>query len=235
MKLIFIILIGVVLIPIVFFVWFSIDYWLVSPWLYERRTAQAHEANQQEWQNGDVHIFRVIVDVVTEAANGQIASEVVCAKKRVTRPKTFKSGALDRDLFFALNNTRNSFPVSDISAKSIVLDTRRICAQLKNIARGFPIELESHLFSEEKTGFASSDPGCLDLWQQSDAAFGLVELIQPRVTSVRRIPLRSVISKEAYAPTDTSYAADGQIWRPDFAMVTGLDSLERSVCDLKLQ
>jgi hypothetical protein len=221
-------LLALVLLPVLFIAYFFLDSGLIQPWKHSRNTKNGETINETELSNGSVKIHQLAFLVKIEGKRVKVWSELACARKFRTSPRTLKAPGYSRFTFFGLNDAEVRFRISedlDFVAKA---RAGSVCQLVANLERDLPMVLRPYTYDVLIEPANQSCNRYISLLQTSafSSEFGPLQ-----VRSTRTVPMNEVFSREAYAPdaVDASQSDKNESPLPDIK--THIDTLDRNRCN----
>ena len=155
-------------------------------------------------------------------------SELACARKFRTSPRTFKAPGYSRFIYYGLNDAEVRFRISE--DRDFVVKARPgiVCHQVANLEHDLPMVLRPYTYAVSIEPATQSCDRYLGLLQKGALSSGFGPL---QVRGTRMVPMNEVFSREAYAPgaVDASLSYGKERPLPDIK--THIDKLDESRCN----
>lgn len=227
-KKVVLILFALVLLPVLFIGYFFLDLGFIQPWKHSRITKNGERINETELSNGSVEVHQLAFWVEVEGKRIKVWSELACAKKFRTAPRTLKYSGFSGINHYGLNDAEVRFRISkdlDFVAKA---RSRSVCKLVANLERDLPIVLQPYAYDVSIEPATQSCDRYLRLLQKDafSAEFGPLQ-----VRSTRKIPMNEVFSREAYAPDEVDASLNKDSASPVPDIKKHIETLNENRCN----
>lgn len=193
---------AIVIVPVLLYVlFFGANLFVVGPLRHVWNTHKAEATNLATWETGFADVYTVETAFWINGKPRDISMDVVCARKIETGAISIKGGPYVWDSVQDISPPRVVAQVFD--DYSIAIDLQLQCYELAKeaVGEGHPFRTSNY---ENVTAQYTAEPvtTCLSP-RYNGAPRGVSTTIGPRsVLSVRKVPLRDVLSIDELAPAD---------------------------------
>ena len=221
-------LLALALLPVFFIAYVFVDSSLIQPWKHSLNTKKGQRINEAELANGSAQIHQLAFWVEIEGKHVKVWSELACARKFRTAPRTLKYPGYSVFTHLGLNDAEVRFRISedlDFVAKP---KPGHVCDFVANLERDLPAVLRPSTYDVSIEPATQSCDRYLKLLQKDafSSEFGPLQ-----VRSTRTVPLNEVFSREAYAPDAVDVSLSDENERPLPDIRTHIDALDQSRCE----
>jgi hypothetical protein len=227
-KKILLVLLALALLPVLFIAYVLADMSVIQPWKHALNTKNGHTNNEAELSDGKVSIHQLAFWVEIGGKRVKVWSELACAKKFRTAPRTLKSPGYSRFVHFGLNEAAVRFRISEDLDFVATVNAGNVCHLVANLEHDLPTVLRPNSYSVSIEPARQSCDRYVGLFQKDTFAseFGPLQ-----VRSTRTVPMNEVFSRHAYAPDNVDASLHDDYENPVPDIRTHLDTLERSRCN----
>lgn len=214
-------------IPALLIAFFVLNLSVIQPWAHSINTERGRKANEAELSDGNVEIHQLAFWVEVEGKRIKVWSELACARKWKTAPKTLKGSGYSRFSYFGLNAAQVRFSTSADTDYVATPRSGLVCNKVANLERDLPLVLGPYDYDVSVEPAMGSCRDFLDTSRED----GPVYVIGPlQVRSTRTVPMNEVFTREAYAPdaVDASLEKTNEVLVPD--LTDQIEKLDKSLC-----